>query len=109
MRDINPPPRKVFTSIILYLTTAVITFVLMVVALVIWIADLLGSGSYAALVVGSFFLLVAIIIYVAHARKSIEYIRDRLDTIYDVAYAARRGYRMTVNIISSLFSDFFSH
>ena len=75
MRDVDTSPRKVFTPIILYLTTAIIAFVLMVVALVIWVADMLGSGSYAALAVGAGFLLLAVIIYTVSARKSIDYIR----------------------------------
>lgn len=108
MRDINPSPRKVFAPIILYLTTAIIALVLMVVALVIWVAEILGSGSLSALSIGAVFLLLAAIVYFASARKSIEYIRDRLDTIYDVAYAARRGYRATIDILRSFFSNLFS-
>lgn len=109
MKDVNTPPRRVFTPIILYLTTAIIALVLMVVAFVIWIAEVLGSGSYAALAVGAGFLLVAGLIYLFAARRAIEYIRYRLDTIYDVAYALRHGYRATVNMLSSFFGDMFSH
>ena len=108
MKDINTSPRKVFVPIILYLTTAIIAFVLMVVAFVIWIAKELGSGSLAVLIVGAVFLVLAAIIYLVSARKSIDYIRDRLDTIYDVAYSLRRGYRATVNILNSFLDDVFT-
>lgn len=99
MNSINPLRNKVFTPIILYLTTAIIAVVLGVVALVIWIAEILNSGLFASLIVGVFFLLLATIIYWWSARRSIEYIRYRLDTIYDVAHSAQRGYQKIINII----------
>lgn len=109
MSNLNPSPRKVFTPIILFITTAIIAFVLLVVALVIWIAEIIKSGSIATLMVGGLFLIVALLIYITAARKSMEYLRDRLDTIYDVAHAAQQGYRATVKIFSSFFSDFLPH
>lgn len=109
MSSLNSSPRKVFTPIILFITTAIIAFVLLVVSLVIWVAEMIKSGSIAALIVGGLFLVVSLLIYMTAARKSMDYLRDRLDTIYDVAYAAQRGYRATIRFFSSFFSDFSSH
>ena len=109
MNDLNSPPRKVLSPIITFIATAIMALILLVVALVIWVADLIDSGAIAALIVGVFFLILSLLIYATTVRKSIEYLHDRLETIYDVAYAARRGYRATVKIFSSLFSDFLSH
>lgn len=105
MSNLNPPPRKVFSPIIFFIATLFVAFVLLVVALVVWLAEMLKSASIAALLVGGLFLAVALFIYLITARKSIEYLHNRLETIYDVAYAARRGYRATVKIFSSFFSD----
>ena len=109
MSSLNSSPRKVFTPIILFITTAIIAFVLLVVSLVIWVAEMIKSGSIAALIVGGLFLVISLLIYMTAARKSLDYLRDRLDTIYDVAYAAQRGYRATIRFFSSFFSDFSSH
>ncbi len=109
MSSLNSSPRKVFTPIILFITTAIIAFVLLVVSLVIWVAEMIKSGSIAALIVGGLFLVVSLLIYMTAARKSMDYLRDRLDTIYNVAYAAQRGYRATIRFFSSFFSDFSSH
>ena len=109
MSSLNSSPRKVFTPIILFITTAIIAFVLLVVSLVIWVAEMINSGSIAAIIVGGLFLVVSLLIYMTAARKSMDYLRDRLDTIYNVAYAAQRGYRATIRFFSSFFSDFSSH
>lgn len=109
MDNLNPSPRKVFTPIILFITTAIIAFVLLVVALVIWVAEIIKSGSIATLIVGGVFLIVSLMIYLTAARKSMDYLRDQLDTIYDVASVAQRGYRATIKFFSSFFSDFLPH
>ncbi len=107
MSNLTPPPRKVFSPIIFFIAALFIAFVLLVVALVVWIAELVKSASIAALIVGGLFFVISLLIYLIAARKSIEYLHNRLETIYDVAYAARRGYRTAVKIFSSFFSDLF--
>lgn len=109
MNNLNPPPGKVLWPIIFFVSTVLIAFVLLVVALVVWIAEVIESGFLAALIVGGLFLALSLLIYLTTARRAIEYLQNRLETIYDVAYAARRGYRATVKIFNSFFSDFFSH
>jgi ABC-type multidrug transport system fused ATPase/permease subunit len=103
MDNFNPQPRKVLMPIIWFVTTIVIALILLVVALVVWVAELVHSGSVAALIVGGVFMLISLIIYLITARKSIEYLHNHLETIYDVAYAARRGYRTTIILLKSLF------
>ncbi|MBE6213522.1 MAG: hypothetical protein E7131_02445 [Rikenellaceae bacterium] len=103
MDNFNPQPRKVLMPIVLFVTTIVIALIMLVVALVVWVAELVQSGSIAALIVGGMFMFFSLIIYLITARKSIEYLQNRLETIYDVAYAARRGYRTTVMLLKSIF------
>lgn len=103
MDNFNPQPRKVLMPIVCFVTTIVIALIMLVVALVVWVAELVQSGSIAALIVGGMFMFISLIIYLITARKSIEYLQNRLETIYDVAYAARRGYRTTVMLLKSIF------
>ena len=107
MNDHSSPPSRLFTPILSFIATAIIAFVLLVVALVVWLAEMLHSASIAALIIGGGFLALALIIYLTRARKAIDYLHNRLETVYDVAYAARRGYMATIKVFNSFFSDFF--
>ena len=109
MPNLNPPPRRVLTPIMLFATTALVAFVLVVAALVIWLAEIVGSGAIAALMVGGLFLVVSLLIYLISVRRAMEYLHDKVETIYDVAFTARQGYRRIVRIFSSFCGDFFSH
>ena len=55
------------------------------------------------MIVGLAFALFSIIIYFISARRSIEHLKEHIETIYDVAFAARAGYRRISTFISSLF------
>ncbi len=107
MSKLNSPPRKAFSSIILFIATLLLAFVLLVVALVVWLSEIVKSASIATLIVGGAFLVVALLIYLIRARHAMEYLHNRFETIYDVAYVARRGYRATIKFASAFFSDLF--
>jgi hypothetical protein len=38
-------------------------------------------------------------------KRCIDYIRDRLDTIYDVAYSIRNGYNVALRFFSSFLGE----
>ena len=84
-------------------TTAAVMFVATVVA---WLTEAIGSLTWATLIVGSFFLFVAWLIYVLAVRRSISYFRDRLDTIYDVAHAVQNGYKVAFQLLRTFVEEF---
>lgn len=99
----TPPPRRVLSPIIAYLACGLTALVLFVAALISWLAEYLYSEAWAALVVGLAFALTSLAIYFVSARRSIEHLKEHIETIYDVAFSARAGYRRVVDFISSLF------
>ena len=89
-------------SIILYIATIITAIVLFVAALVAWLSEYVESRALAALIVGLLFLLLSRLIYFLSARRAIEDINERLTTISDVAYAARKGYGVIMRFIESI-------
>lgn len=90
------------TALIYFTVTAAIAAIMLVATLTAWLAELIGSVTWAMLAVGGGFLFVAWLIYMLAARRTIDYLSDRLDTIYDVAYSVRNGYNIASTILRSL-------
>ena len=88
-------------SIILYIATIITAIVLFVAALVAWLSEYVESRALAALIVGLLFLLLSRLVYILSARRAIEDINERLTTISDVAYAARKGYGVIIRFCES--------
>ena len=99
----TPPPRRVLSPIIAYLACVVTALVLFVAALISWLAEYLYSEACAALIVGLAFAILSFVISFVSARRSVEHLKEHIETIYDVAFAARAGYRRISTFISSLF------
>lgn len=99
-------PHSVMAPLIYFAAAAFAAATLLIATLIAWLAQMLGSVTGAMLIVGGFFLFVAWLIYVLAVRRSIDYIRDRLDTIYDVAFAARNAYRVATHLARSLIDQF---
>lgn len=91
--------------IIYFIIAAIAAIVLFVAAIVMWLAQLLDSGALAAVIVGAVFALIAWIIYAVSVRRSVEYMSERLETIYEVAYTARNGYKLVMKFMRSLLVD----
>lgn len=98
----SPPPRRLLAPIILCLACGLTALVLFVASLVSWLAEYVYSEACAALIVGLAFAILSFVIYFVAARRSIEHFKEHIETIYDVAFTARAGYRRVVDFISSL-------
>ena len=72
--------------------TVSIAMFLLRTALVVWLAEVTGSFSLSSLIVGGFFAVLAAVIYLLAIREGVERIRDQVETVYDVARAAKEGY-----------------
>ena len=93
-------------SIVYFIIAVTAAVVLFIAALVIWLAELLDSGALAAVIVGTVFALMAWIIYSISVRRSIRYINDRLETVYEVAYSVRNLYKSATRVLRSLLIAF---
>ena len=82
----------IVASLLLFGVTAMIAVFLLLTALVVWLAYLMGSFVASLLVTGGFFTLLALAIYFLSVRTAMNHIRDQSDTVYQVAHAAKMGY-----------------
>lgn len=78
--------------------TLLMAMIVMVATAIIALAEVVSHTWLAALIVAALLLLIAWLIYIAWVRTTLEYLDQRLDTIYDVAATARNSYRVVRSI-----------
>jgi uncharacterized membrane protein YgaE (UPF0421/DUF939 family) len=105
MDDNKLTPGPVLTPLLCFVLTSIMAIILLVAALIMWFSELIGSATFSTLIVGGLFTFVAWLIYVLSIKRCIDYIRDRLDTIYDVAFAVRNGYNVALRFFSSFLGE----
>jgi hypothetical protein len=71
-------------------------------ALVVWVADVVGSLLFATIIVGVIYLVVAIVVYFMSLHTTIERISRRLDTVYEVSAAIEAAYRQVVLFVKKV-------
>ena len=79
-------------ALVFFVMTASIAIFLLLTALVEWLSVVTGSFILSSLIVGGFFAVLAAVIYLLAIREGVERIRDQVETVYDVARAAKEGY-----------------
>ena len=87
------------TPIVVFGITAV---VMLVWALVIWLAQLTGAMIWATLSLGGVFALIALIVYLVSVRPAVQYISDQLDNIAEMAQIVRSGYNWITDKLNSI-------
>lgn len=107
MKETDNTPRSLLTPVIYFMACMVAALILLVAAFVSWLGEMVGSEAVALLMVGVAFLLLSWLVYSLSARHSIDYINERLDTIYGVAYAVRQGYRGVVSLLKTFGAELF--
>ncbi|MBP3550314.1 MAG: hypothetical protein J6J57_01555 [Alistipes sp.] len=80
-----------FAALIIVALAAPVAALLFVVALVMWLAELMGSLVYPCLILGLFFALLAAIIYKVSLRDAMREVDERLSVIYEVTRLLREG------------------
>ena len=83
--------RSYFAALIIVALAAPAAALLFVVALVVWLAELMGSLIYPCLVVGLFFALLAMVVYKVSLRDTMQELHERIGVIYDVTKVIREG------------------
>ncbi len=76
--------RSYITALIIVALAAPAAALLLVVALVVWLSEIMGSIIYPCLILGFFFALLATIIYKVSLRDAMREMNERLSVIYDV-------------------------
>ena len=76
--------RSYITALIIVALAAPAAALLLVVALVVWLSEIMGSIIYPCLILGLFFALLANIIYKVSLRDAMREMNERLSVIYDV-------------------------
>ena len=92
MKDSPSPTGNIVTSLIFFGVTAAIAIILFIDAFVMWLASLTGSVAVAALITGGFFAVIAAVVYLLAVRSALNYVRDRIETVYEVASRIKEGY-----------------
>lgn len=101
----NQPRRHLITPIVVFGITALIAVVMLLWALVIWLAQLTGSMIWATLILGGVFALIALIaliVYLVSVRPAVQYISDQLDNIAEMAQIVRSGYNWITDKLNSI-------
>ena len=91
--------RSYFAALIIVALAAPAAAILFVVALVVWLSELMGSIIYPCLLVGLFLALLAAIIYKVSLREALREVDERLTVIYDVTKLLREGIAWGVNVL----------
>ena len=90
--------RSYFVALIIVALAAPAAAILFVVALVIWLAELMGSLIAPCLLVGLFLALLATIIYKVSLRDAMREVDERLSVVYEVTNLLREGIAWGVNL-----------
>ncbi len=91
--------RSYFAALIIVALAAPAAALLFVVALVVWLAELMGSIIYPCLIVGLFFALLAAIVYKVSLRDTMRELHERIGVIYDVTKTLREMVEWGVRLI----------
>lgn len=79
-------------ALICFVLIAATCLVLLITTLVVWLSALTGSMIAATLIVSGLCFVLAVTIYLLALREPLARIQDQIETIYEVAHAAREGY-----------------
>ena len=88
-----------FAALIIVALAAPAAALLLVVALVVWLSEIMGSIIYPCLILGLFFALLASIIYKVSLRDAMREVGERLSVIYDVTKLLREAVEWVMRIM----------
>lgn len=92
MDRVNTPRGNFALGLIWFVLIAATGVVLLITSLVVWLSALTGSMIAALLIVSGICFLLAGTIYFLALRDTLSRIQEQIDTVYEVARAARTGY-----------------
>ena len=91
--------RSYFASLIIVALAAPAAALLLIIALVVWLSELMGSIIFPCLILGLFFALLATIVYKVSLRDAMREIDERFVVIYEVTKLFREGIEWGVRLL----------
>ena len=81
--------RSGFAALSIVLLAALAAALLLIVALVVWLSDLMGGILYPCIIVGGFMALIAIIVYNVSLRHALRAAHEEILAISEIAKIIR--------------------
>lgn len=101
--------KQMLLPLLSFAVVIMVVVLLLMTSLAIWLTELIGSASLATLCLAGVFILIAWMIYIVWTRPVVDYINEKLDTIYDVAFAARNGYEVARSFALKILYSLIKH
>ncbi len=89
-------------ALLCFVLAAAMALLLLVAALAVWLSQVIGSLALSLLIIGGFFIVLAVTLYLFSLRSGFRLISSRLETIYNLAYTARWGFEMLTSYLRRL-------
>ncbi|MBQ7856570.1 MAG: hypothetical protein IJ348_05585 [Alistipes sp.] len=87
----NHNSRPLFAPLVITVIATLLSIVLVVVALIEWLAIIFDSFVVPCLLVALFMAMMAVVVYLYALRPSLVQARERFDIIYEVFRHIKRG------------------
>lgn len=72
---------------------------MLIIALLLWLAEVMGSLTGALVAIGAGCTLISMMLYFGAVRPQVKAIREELSSLYEVARVARSGYQWVSQFI----------
>lgn len=92
-------------ALICFVLSSLMALLLLVATFTVWLSEMMNSLFWAMLLVGGFFLSVAVVVYYLAIRQAFQQVGARLDTIYDVAHTVQWAYRRAESWLQRLLTQ----
>lgn len=89
--------------LLLFILAALLGALLLSAAIVVWLGEVAMPLHCALLIVGLFYVAMALVVYYGWLRGAIERLHNRLDVVYKVSAAFDMVYRRVLAFVSQLF------
>lgn len=99
---LRTPGGSFLAALVIFVLIAAAGLMLFLTAFVLWMATLTGSLVAGVLITGGCCALVAAAIYGWGLRPQLSRMQEQIETVYEVARAARCGYEWVVGKVTSL-------
>lgn len=102
--SLRNPGGSFIVALIVFVMIAATGLMLFLTTFVLWMYALTGSLIVATLIVGGCCTLAAALIYCGLLRPQLCRMQEQIDTVYEVARAARSGYEWVLDKVATLIS-----
>jgi hypothetical protein len=91
--------RSYFAALLIVALAAPVAALLFVVALVVWLSEIMGSIVYPCLLIGAFFALIATILYKVSLRDVMREMDERIRLLSEFIGTLREGVEWVMRLL----------